>query len=72
MAKSQGALRNRRALFGRSDTEIDFMDGFWLPNTSLLSWGGVFCDMLDLPAILPILTDLIGPRFRLDHVSCAT
>ena len=30
-------------------------------------WGDEFRRLIDHPALLPILTELLGPRFRLDH-----
>ena len=41
------------------------------PNFSrfgnFLGWGDDWRNLIDEPAILPILTALMGPRFRLDH-----
>jgi len=32
-----------------------------------LHWGADFRDLIDHPRILPILAEILGPRFRLDH-----
>jgi len=34
---------------------------------SFLSWGEEWRALIDVPIILPILFELLGPRFRLDH-----
>lgn len=32
-----------------------------------LAWGPLWRNLIDHPAILPVLFDLLGPKFRLDH-----
>ncbi|HCD28750.1 MAG TPA: hypothetical protein DER02_14595, partial [Gammaproteobacteria bacterium] len=34
---------------------------------SLLELGGTYIDLIDLPALTPYLTTLLGEHFRLDH-----
>jgi len=34
---------------------------------NFLRWGDDYRNLIDHPTILPILEDLLGPRFRLDH-----
>jgi len=34
---------------------------------SFLSWGEEWRNLIDEPQILPILSELLGPKFRLDH-----
>ncbi|MBT5872880.1 MAG: hypothetical protein HOH43_05625, partial [Candidatus Latescibacteria bacterium] len=36
-------------------------------ETTLLPWGEPFRNLIDHPAVLPYLTDLLGSRLRLDH-----
>jgi len=32
-----------------------------------LRWGADFRDLIDQPSILPLLSEILGPKFRLDH-----
>lgn len=36
--------------------------------SELLQWGQPYLDLIDLPTVVPHLEDLLGPKFRLDHV----
>jgi hypothetical protein len=53
-------LGSDRTLFRQSG------DPAW-SAASLLSWGGTYLDLIDLPAIRPYLTLLLGSGYRLDH-----
>lgn len=35
--------------------------------SGFLKWGEDWRNLIDHPAVLPVLTELLGPRFRLDH-----
>ena len=59
--------QNRRAYYGSARSEIEFEDGEPWSAASLLSWGGVFHEMLDAPSLEPYLTALLGEGYRLDH-----
>lgn len=42
------------------------------PNASrfgnFLKWGPIWRNLIDQPAVMPFLTEFIGPKFRLDHI----
>ena len=60
--------QSRRGYFGAAPPDTpSFIGGFWLPGSSLLSWGGVFHDILDASTLQPYLTELLGTSYRLDH-----
>ncbi|MBJ37095.1 MAG: mitomycin antibiotics/polyketide fumonisin biosynthesis protein [Gammaproteobacteria bacterium] len=42
-------------------------DGLAWSSDSLISWGGTYVDLIDLPTIRPYLTELLGAPYRLDH-----
>ena len=56
-AEADGDRRARRA----EGTERD------LDTARMLSWGPEFVDQIDNAAVRPVLEDVLGPGFRLDH-----
>lgn len=56
----KGLYGSDRTVFGKTE------DSAWA-SPSLLSWGGGFIDLIDLPSIAPYLELLLGAGYRLDH-----
>ena len=56
--------RRDQAHFGSDRTELT---GDAWSAESLISWGGSYVDLIDLPTIAPYLETLLGRNYRLDH-----
>ncbi len=57
----------KRGFAGSDRTVIPAEDGLAWSAKSLLEYGGVYIDLIDLPSIAPYLEALLGPHYRLDH-----
>ena len=58
---------NKAAILGSDRTVLgNHANDAW-SAPSLLELGGSYLDLIDLPAIKPYLTKLLGDHYRLDH-----
>ncbi|HCG70125.1 MAG TPA: mitomycin antibiotics/polyketide fumonisin biosynthesis protein [Gammaproteobacteria bacterium] len=63
----QHRQNNPQPILGSDRTVLSkAKDRAW-SSPSLLELGGTFIDLLDLPAIVPYLSTLLGEHYRLDH-----
>ena len=59
--------KNKTPILGSDRTVLgNHADDAW-SAPSLLELGGSYLDLIDLPAIKPYLTKLLGDNYRLDH-----
>ena len=63
----QARSQQERPHYGSDRTRFRQDDDPAWSASSLLEWGGTYIDLIDLPAIEPYLTALLGMNYRLDH-----